>query len=133
MRRALMILGFIAALAPASFGIVVSGDVWGVWSADNNPYEVVGDLRVPPDSALVILPGCYIDFRGYYEFKVDTGAVLHAVGTAVDSIFFTRQNIYEGWRGIRLLDNCDGSQLSYCIVEWGKAVEYPGLPESKGG
>ena len=105
-------------LSPA---IQVSGDVFGVWTAEDNPYEVIGNLFVPQDSTLVIAAGCYIDFQGYYAFSIDTSAMLKALGTAEDSITFTSSGIYPGWGAIRFLSDCDSSELNYCIIENGYA------------
>ncbi|MFQ5869575.1 MAG: hypothetical protein ACE5JC_06710, partial [Candidatus Zixiibacteriota bacterium] len=70
------ILLWIAVLPVIASGIEVSGDVWGTWSPVNNPYEVVGELRVPPESTLVIEPGVFVDFQGHYKFIVDSLATL---------------------------------------------------------
>ena len=105
----------------------VSGDVWGEWTSAGNPYNVVGDLRVPPGSTLVIGPGCYVEFQGYYEFLVDTSAVLQALGTESDSVFFIAADTTTGWRGI-IFDHADSSSIiGYCRIEyvnynWGESV-----------
>ncbi|UCC79638.1 MAG: right-handed parallel beta-helix repeat-containing protein, partial [Candidatus Zixiibacteriota bacterium] len=105
-----------------SYSTDVSGDVWGEWTATANPYNVVGDLRVPPGSTLVIGPGCYIEFQGYYQFLVDTSAVLQAIGTEIDSIIFTTADSTITWEGLCFLYSDSGSQLSYCRFERGNGV-----------
>jgi len=114
---AIVMLIIVVAFVPVS-AIQVSGDVWGVWTADDNPYEVTGDLRVPQESTLVIQPGCYIDFQGHYVFLVDTSAVFQAVGTESDSITFTTYDVATGWYGLRFLSADSSSILSYCIIQW---------------
>jgi len=99
--------------------VEISGDVWGEWTSDNNPYEVIGDLRVPHDSTLIIQPGCYVEFQGHYTFIVDTNSVFQAVGTANDSITFTASNTAEGWNGLRFFSAGDSCVLSHCVIEWG--------------
>jgi hypothetical protein len=122
--RALIIpiLLWIAVLPVIASAIEVSGDVWGTWSPHNNPYEVVGELRVPPESTLVIEPGVFVDFHGHYKFIVDSLATLLAIGTESDSIYFTTDDTTTGWHGIRLCYADSNSQISYCHLEYGKAV-----------
>jgi parallel beta-helix repeat protein len=115
----LLVIGLLPGIA---FGIEVSGDVWGTWSPDNNPYEVVGELRVPPESTLVIEPGVYVNFKGHYKFIIDSLALLLAVGTETDSIIFTAEDPDSGWHGIRFLQADSSSQIGYCRLEHGKAV-----------
>ncbi|UCC79639.1 MAG: T9SS type A sorting domain-containing protein [Candidatus Zixiibacteriota bacterium] len=97
----------------------VSGDVWGEWNATGNPYNVVGDLRVPPGSTLVIGPGCYIEFQGYYQFLIDTSAVLQVLGTDLDSVYFTAVDTTTGWRGL-FFNSADSSLISYGNFEYVK-------------
>jgi len=119
---AIPILLWIAVLPVTASAIEVSGDVWGTWSPDNNPYEVVGELRVPPESTLVIEPGVLVDFQGHYKFIVDSLATLLAIGTAADSIYFTTDDTATGWHSIRLHYADSSSQISYCHLEYGKAI-----------
>lgn len=111
--------------------IEVSGDQSGVWRSENNPYEVVGEIRVPPESTLVIEPGVLVNFQGHYKFIVDSSATLQAVGTETDSIFFTTEDIVTGWHGIRFLWADETCQLSYCVIEYGKAEGVS--PDNRGG
>ena len=120
-------------LAPISYSIQVSGDVWGVWSSADNPYEVVGDLRVVPGSTLVIEPGCYIDFQGHYKFIIDTTATLQAIGTEIDSIVFTTADTAIGWLGLRFFSADSSSELYYCIIEEGKTLDSDNYPYDRGG
>jgi hypothetical protein len=99
-----------------------SGDVWGVWSPDNNPHDIIGEVRVPPESTLVIQAGCYIDFQGHYKFLVDTSATLIAAGTESDSIVFTAADTITGWHGIRFYSASSNSEISYCRIEYANAT-----------
>ena len=114
-----------------NFAVQVSGDVWGEWTPNNNPYEVVGELRVPPESTLIINPGCYLDFKGHYKFIVDSIATLRAIGTEVDSIYFTAEDTAAGWHGIRFIYADGNSRISYCRLEYGRAIG--GWPDDLGG
>jgi len=108
-----------------SQAIQVSGDVFGTWSAEDNPYEVIGDLHVPQCSTLVIEPGCYIDFQGYYTFIVDTSAILQAIGNETDSIVFTASDTTEGWYGLRFFSAGNDCEITYSIIEYGKTFDEP--------
>ena len=109
-------------LTSFAYGIEVEGDVWGRWGPENNPYDVIGELRVPPDSTLIIEPGCRIHFQGHHKFIIDNGAVLSAIGTVSDSIEFTAQDTIEGWHGIRFNHADNSSILNYCAFRYGNAV-----------
>ncbi len=116
------------------------------WSADT---ILIFDNVIINDSAtLTISPGVYIEFHGKYHIEVN--GLLDAMGTLSDSIVF---NIYDttgfadtatiagGWGGIRFMqrEGDDTSVLSYCKLQYGKAVK-PGFggpsnlyEENKGG
>jgi len=99
----------------------VSGDVWGTWTAPDT-YYVIGEVRVPPESTLVIEPGVTVLFWSYYKFIVDSNATLLAVGTESDSILFSTPFPQNGWHGLRFFHANSNSQLSYCRIEYGKAL-----------
>jgi len=114
---------FLCTLLPGVvMAIEVSGDVSGVWGPDDNPYQVVGDLRVPRESTLAILPGCRIEFQGHYKFVVDSLATFSAVGTETDSIIFTNDDTLTGWHGIRFMWAASTNELAYCRLQWGRAA-----------
>ncbi|UCE65358.1 MAG: hypothetical protein JSU85_10835, partial [Candidatus Zixiibacteriota bacterium] len=108
----------------------VSGDVWGEWTAADNPYNVVGDLRVPPGSTLMIGPGCYIEFQGYYQFLVDTSAVLQAIGSEMDSIIFTPLDTSSGWRGFTLELSDSSTYISYSRLQYVKGALHSSVIKS---
>jgi len=112
--------------------IDVWGDQWGTWTRDNSPYNVVGEIRVPPESTLVIEPGIVVNFQGHYKFIVDSLATLTAVGTDGDSIVFTPEDTATGWHGIRFNHADSLSQVSYCRIEYGRASG-PDLDRYGGG
>ncbi|MBN2542283.1 right-handed parallel beta-helix repeat-containing protein [bacterium] len=110
----------------------VSGDVSGIWEASGSPYLVNGEIHVPTDSSLRIMPGCSVIFQGHYKFCVDSNAVLKAIGNEIDSIIFTAvdTNLTDssgGHHGIRFYYSSESCTLSYCIIEYGNACEdyYP--------
>lgn len=103
---------------PCASAIDISGNVSGVWNASNNPYNVTGNVNVPPESTLVIQPGCQVIFQGHYIFKVDSAAILQAVGNQTDSIIFTARDTLEGWRGILLYHTSPNTLFRYCEFEY---------------
>jgi hypothetical protein len=86
-----------------------------IWTRANSPYLVVGDIKVVN---LEIQPGVRVLFNGNYLFEV-TG-VLKAVGTAQDSIVFTKTDSVTGWRGIFFNFSSPGPDLAYCRVSFSK-------------
>jgi hypothetical protein len=114
----LMMALFIGMSFSPAIAIQVSGDIWGVWNPSNNPYEVVGDLHVPRDSSLTIMPGCSIQFQGHYKMTVDSLAKLTAVGTAQDSIYFFSIDTVSGWAGIKLNYIDTLSRISNCSFRY---------------
>ncbi|MBL1217892.1 MAG: right-handed parallel beta-helix repeat-containing protein [Planctomycetes bacterium] len=109
----------------------VSGDQSGVWSLAGSPYNLVGDVRVPPAASLVIEPGVEVIGQGHYIITVDTGAILTAAGSADMPILFTAVDGVTGWRGMRLEGADSASEISYCIFEYARGVgDYP---EVRGG
>lgn len=105
-----------------AWATTVEGDVWGEWTVEGSPYEVVAEVRVPPDSTLTIYPGVIVIFEGHYRFLAENSATLLAVGTESDSIVFTAMDTTAGWGGIRFLTSDSNSQLRYCRLEYGRAT-----------
>jgi hypothetical protein len=93
----------------------------GVWPGPDT-VQITGEVWVPTDSTLVIEPGVVVLFEGYHKFWVDTSAILIAVGTEADSIVFTPADTGTGWHGIRFYSAHPACSLSYCRIEYGKAI-----------
>lgn len=119
-------------VCPAN-AIDISGNISGVWNSIDNPYNITGDLRVPFGDTLIIQPGCFINFMGHYKFNIDSLALLRAVGTENDSIIFTAENTDSGWFGLRFNYSDSNCQLSYCIIQYGRAVDHLQEPDNHGG
>jgi len=132
MRTLFLLLLIVAMLCPAvAWATDVEGDVWGTWTKGNSPYNVIGEIRVPPGSTLVIEPGVLVNFEGHYKFIVDSLATLIAVGTETDSIYFTTDDLTTGWHGVRFMYASSNSQISYSRMEYGRAFEP--WPDNLGG
>jgi hypothetical protein len=129
---AILLLVGVSLLPSRVLATDVSGEQWGTWTKQNSPYNVIGEVRIPPESTLVIEPGVIINFQGYYRFIVDTSATILAMGTETDSIYFTAEDTVTGWHGIRFVFSSSNSQLSYCQIEYGNATG-PGHEYQGGG
>ena len=107
------------------------GDVSGMWTKANSPYNINGEITVPDSLTLSIEPGVEVVFTGHYKFNVQ-GRLL-AIGTEADTIVFTINDTTGfhdltipdgGWWGIRFMDtpsNNDSSKIVYCKLQYGKA------------
>ncbi|MBI1286473.1 MAG: T9SS type A sorting domain-containing protein [Flavobacteriales bacterium] len=101
---------------------IPGGTVSGIWTLGGSPYEVEGSIMVPDGETLTIEPGVEVSFQGHYKLLV-LGRIL-AVGTVVDSIYFTASNTVDGWYGMKFDGtpaSNDTSRLSYCSLRWGRA------------
>ena len=90
-------------------GICKQGDICGeIWTASDSPYRVIGDINV---LALNIEPGVTVLFMGNYKFEISGG--LKAIGTAQDSIYFTKPDSIQKWQG---LSGTGSLGLRYCVI-----------------
>lgn len=91
----------------------VSGTVDGeTWTPAGSPYIMDGDLFI---ASLVIEPGVTILANGNYVIEV--AGIIQAIGTAQDSIRFTKPDSITGWQGILFNVTTFESELQYCIIE----------------
>ncbi len=143
MKRFFAIFSFFGIFSLAfSQTTIPAGEVYGKWDSGGSPYLIMGNIFISEDSTLSIDPGVNIEFQGHYELKV-MGSLL-AEGTEADSITFTVNDTtgfsnlltsQGGWYGIRIYDineDSDSTKLSYCILEYGKAIG-PGWFLNSGG
>jgi len=92
--------------------ITVNGYVYGLWEADT--VLVTGDIRIPPDNDLAIMPGVKVLFDGPWKFQVQQDAKIVAVGTPTQKIVFKPLHDGATWRGMRMEACCGLSILDYC-------------------
>ena len=123
-------LFFLPAIDAFSTSIIVSGKVSGTWNADT--VFVEGNLSVPPNETLNILPGTIVLFNAW--FRLDVHGQILAKGTPGDTIVFTvpdttgfasQTSGSGGWSGIRFstaTSQTDSSLFTYCSFKYGKAV-----------
>jgi len=122
---------------------IPAGDVSGIWTQANSPYNINGEITIPNDSTLTIEPGVEIVFTGHYKFNVQ-GRLL-AIGTETDTIVFTINDTTGfhnltipdgGWHGIRFIgtpSSNDWSKIVYCKLQYGKANTGAGYYDRLGG
>jgi len=109
------------------FNNIIKNDT--IWYSDT--ININNDISIDSNTTLIILPGTYIEFQGYYKMEI-YGKIL-AIGNINDSITFTINDTLHfsdtsmrvgGWNGIHLIhgnDN-DTSIFDYCNLKYGKAV-----------
>ncbi|MBN2544111.1 right-handed parallel beta-helix repeat-containing protein [bacterium] len=105
----------------------VCGGVFGTWNSDESPYYVVCEVHIPPDSTLIIEPGCSIIFTSNYKFCIDSNATLKALGTESEPIIFTAIDSFPtdsswGHHGIRFYHAAEGCSLAYCKIFYGSSA-----------
>lgn len=129
--------------APAQHTLIVGGpiDVDTVWNAAL--VRVVADITVADGVTLSIAPGTRVEFEDYFRLSIH-GALL-ANGTPEQRIVFTTDEpaafavdrAHAGcWNGLRFHDTRathTPSRLTYCVLEYSKAVDEPGPRTNCGG
>jgi hypothetical protein len=93
--------------------IDVSGNQSGIWSPDNNPYNMIGEITVPAGETLEIQAGVEVVAMGNYRITA-LGNIL-SIGTQNDSIRFHGNNGLN-WGGIRLENETVQSTFNYCRI-----------------
>lgn len=87
-------------------------------------FHVVGNIGVVQNDSLTLMPGTTFLFDSAYVFEIY--GTLSAVGTETDSIIFTTDTTAnpDRWRRIYFSGgNSSGSQLAYCLIEYGHAID----------
>lgn len=96
----------------------------GHWTLVGSPYLIQNSVYIPNDSTLTIDPGVTVNFQTTFTPYMHVLGRLIAIGTAVDSIYFTATDTTDGFHGIRFYGikyNNDTSKLEYCKIQYGKA------------
>jgi hypothetical protein len=117
-------LALLASSAGLYADTIPGGDVSGTWYQANSPYYIAGNISIPAGDTLVIEPGVVVSFLGNYCLFAN--GVLKAVGTASDSIRFSRQDTTNTWGGINLEGDLTYT-LSYCSFSRATGVLETGL------
>ena len=115
-----------------------------VWSPENNPYLLIGNIFIDEGITLTILPGTIINLNsallnndnyvnGEYFMLVGEESVakmfwvdgqIIAEGTEQDSIIFTRDNdiLYNHWGTIYFNDSSQKSLFKHCLFEFSSII-----------
>lgn len=98
----------------------VSGIQSGMWTPDNNPYQIIGDVTIPVNEILFMEPGVVVEAMG--NFQIIAQGCIIAVGGEQDSIKFLSGLADQTtlWKGIRLENTAFESQFNYCLIELGQ-------------
>ncbi|MHC4609136.1 MAG: spondin domain-containing protein [Planctomycetota bacterium] len=96
---------------------VPSGAVSGVWTAEDSPYLISGDVVVLAGDTLVMEPGTHVVFLCQCRMFVEGN--LQADGTPARPVVFTRDPAISGWGGLRFFYSEGISLLRYCRIEYG--------------
>jgi len=90
-----------------------------VWTPQEGPYRVTGELTVPPGFGLTILPGTTVFFDP--DAKMNIKGRLIAEGTKYELIRFTRTPEAGGtWGGIQFVNTMQDNRISYAVIEYGQ-------------
>ncbi len=107
-------------------GFPLAGAVSGTLHVDDSPYCIFDDIYVPSAETLLIDPGVRFNFWGNYEFRIDSAAVLKAIGTPSDSIVFTACDTTLGYHGGLRFFKANPCSLEYCRISGAGGYEYGG-------
>lgn len=100
---------------------IPEGEVSGIWSTDQSPYYVDGNLKVSESQTWIIEAGTKVIMRGPYSINVE-GRVL-AKGDCGKEIVFTRSNPAIWWDGFEYYNtqSRQPSIFNECIFEYSAA------------
>ncbi len=134
MKKTFSLLSLIFPIILFSQTHIPEGNVNGIWTSENSPYIIDGEISIQNEDLLTIEPGVEVIFSNHYKFNI-FGRLL-AEGTESDSINFTAENTVTGWFGLRFSNtdsnDQDSSKVVYCQLEYGKA-NGTGFYENMGG
>jgi len=122
MRKLTIVLSVFTMLCACFAETMVSGEVNGVWDNAHSPYIVTSDISVPTDGFLIIQAGVQVIFQGHHELRIESNAILKAIGTDGEPIVFTADNPDVGHAGIVFNYSSNTCSLSHCRIEYGKAL-----------
>ncbi len=111
--RKLLVIFCVFIFTISLIAIDVFGNQSGIWSPENNPYNIVGDITVPFGETLEIEAGVEVIAVGNY--KITAMGNIIAQGTYNDSIRFHFDNGLS-WGGIRLENETVQSTFDYCRI-----------------
>ncbi|MGK5091345.1 carboxypeptidase regulatory-like domain-containing protein [Deltaproteobacteria bacterium TL4] len=102
----------------------VSGviDTNTVWASAGNPWNVTGDLVITSGSALFILPGTTVVFRGAFKIRVE--GELQVLGSSTSGVTLSAASGQQ-WKGLEWISGSIGSTFnSSDVYVSGSALRY---------
>jgi hypothetical protein len=102
-------------------GTISTQDTW------SDTIHVTGDIIIAQNGDVIINPGTYIEFQGFYFIKVIQTGKINAIGTISDSIKFAAHTLTTKWNGIKFDDMsllADSSIFQYCTFRYGNGAMY---------
>ncbi|MHC4207591.1 MAG: lamin tail domain-containing protein, partial [Planctomycetota bacterium] len=90
-----------------------------IWTPQEGPYRITGELTIPMGAVLTILPGTTVFFDP--DAKISIRGRLIAEGNEYELIRFTRTPEAGGtWDGIQFTDTMQENRISYAVIEYGQ-------------
>ncbi len=90
-----------------------------IWTLEDSPYIVTGNITVAENKILTVEPGAEIRFDGWYQINVK--GTLNAVGEKENYITVTSNwdSPYVGsWEGIKLDSSSENNVIQYAVIEY---------------
>ncbi|MFZ5517984.1 MAG: TonB-dependent receptor plug domain-containing protein [Candidatus Zhuqueibacterota bacterium] len=127
----LAVIFFFAGVSQA-MALEVKGTQSGIWTANENPIIVSGDITIPAGKTLTIGPGVLVKFAGYYKIKVNGSLIVsgrlgeRVVFTSIrdtdfgdDSANSAAAPTSKDWVGLEFTPSSKGtSVIDYCIIRY---------------
>ena len=93
-----------------------------IWTPEQCPYRITGELTVPFGITLTIMPGTTVYFEPYTRIIIEGRLI--AEGTEYELIRFTRTPGSGGtWNGLQFVDAMRDNRITYAVVEYGRTMD----------
>ncbi len=90
-----------------------------IWTPQEGPYRISGELTVPSGVTLAILPGTTIFFE--QNAGITINGTLVAEGAQNNLIRFTRTpGLFGTWNGLQFADSAGDNRITYAVLEYGQ-------------
>ena len=122
----LVSIGLMACFQGNAQTIINGGNVSGLWTKKNSPYQVNGDITVAAGTTLEIESGVTVTFAAGRGLTVN-GQLL-AEGTLSDGIVFTALNVSNYWSGLTIntTEGENESVVKYAAIKYGYRQQQSG-------
>ena len=113
-----ILLGFFFLSSKTHATELAAGNVAGIWTVENSPYIVNGDIRVAEGESLSIEAGVEVKFNGGYKLSILGN--FNAIGNEDNPVTFTSNTGNNIWRGVRLdslAASSDSARFVHCHIQ----------------